>query len=143
MGGSGAGALHAVRVVAVSVPVRKAAAARRRVRVSSGATQVAGALARVRVAPGAAAGASLHRAAVRVALRHSVTRRPLRRARVRVRVLLGGAPRQRVPVHHHVVTRRLQQPRAVVAARFAPTLAPDPTQQNTNERKRSTMRYYE
>lgn len=127
--GAGAGALHAVRVVAVGGAVGQAAARRRRVRVAARAAQVAAALAAVRVAARPAAGAALHRAAVGAALRQRAARaaRALARALVRVRVLLLGAARPHgVAVHHHVVTRRLQQPRPIATADHTspPTLAP-------------------
>lgn len=117
MDGTGAGGrgLHAVRIVAVVGAVRQAPAAGRRVRVAArAAAQVAGALGGVRVPAGPGAAAPLHRAAVRVALWQAAARarRALVRARVRVRVLLLSAARQRLAVHHHVVARRLQQPRA-------------------------------
>lgn len=127
VGRGGSRALHAVRVVAVGGAVGQAAARRGRVRVASGAAQVAAALAAVRVAARAAAGAALHRAAVRAALRQAVARAPLTRALVRVRVLLLGAAREHgVAVHHHVVTRRLQQPCPIATADHTspPTLAP-------------------
>lgn len=113
--------------MAVGGAVGQATAGRGRVRVAAGATQVAGALAAVRVAAGPAARAPLHRVAVRAALRQAAAGRALARALVRVRVLLLGAAWQhRVAVHHHVVTRRLQQPRPIATADHTspPTLAP-------------------
>lgn len=101
--------------MAVVGAIRQASAAGRRVRVAAGATaQAAGALGGIRGAAGPAGTAPLHSVAVRVALRQAAAgvRRALVRALVRVRVLLLGAARQRFTVHHHVVARRLQQPRA-------------------------------
>lgn len=100
--------------MAVGGAVGQAAAGGRRVRVSAGPSEIAGALAGVGVPARAAARAPLHRATVRAAMREAAAGAAgaLRRARVRVRVLLLRAPRRQLPVHHDVVARRLQQPRA-------------------------------
>lgn len=112
MRGAGAGlGLHAVRVVAVGVAVGQAAG--RGVGVAARPAQVGSPLAGVGVAAGAGARAPLHVAGVRGALRQAGGARPLRGALVRIRVLLLGAPRGHVAVHHHVVARRLQKPRTL------------------------------
>lgn len=138
--GAGARGLHAVRVVTVGGAVGQAAAGGARVGVAGWAAQRRRALAGVRVPAGAGARAAVHGAAVGAALRQPGARVARRRAGVRVRVLLVRAPRW-LAVHHHVVPRRLEQPRASAAtdrssARRPPSHHPDNTE--TDQRKRHT-----